>query len=69
MRRLDLADREPADSAEVAALVEEIRSLAATGPIHIHNCPQMVAHTLYKVGDLRDGRIVLVDPRQEEPYG
>jgi hypothetical protein len=54
----------------VARWVDELRALARDhGSIRVLACPQMLAHTLYKAGLLRDGRIELVDVREEEPYG
>ncbi len=54
----------------VARWVDDLRALAREhGFIRVLACPQMLAHTLYKAGLLRDGRIELVDVREEEPYG
>jgi hypothetical protein len=54
----------------VARWVDELRALAREhGSIRVLACPQMLAHTLYKAGLLRDGRIELLDVRDEEPYG
>lgn len=54
----------------VARWVDDLRALAREhGLIRVLACPQMLAHTLYKAGLLRDGRIELVDVREEEPYG
>jgi hypothetical protein len=36
------------------------------GSVVLVDAPQMLAHSLYKVGDLSDGRIRLVDPRSDE---
>ena len=36
------------------------------GSVTLVEAPQMLAHSLYKVGDLADGRIVLVMPRSDE---
>jgi len=36
------------------------------GQITIAHAPQMLAHSLYKVGDLLDGRVVLLFPRSDE---
>ena len=36
------------------------------GMVTLVEAPQMLAHSLYKVGDLADGRIVLVSPRTDE---
>lgn len=53
----------------VAAWVDRIRARLREGPLVVRNCPQMLAHTLYKAGVLRDSRLVLTDVREEEPYG
>lgn len=58
------------DGVEVARWVDRIREhLRTQGRVRVRRCPQMLAHTLYKVGLLRDGRIELIDTREEEPYG
>ena len=36
------------------------------GTVTLVDAPQMLAHSLYKVGDLADGRIVLESPRSDE---
>lgn len=36
------------------------------GHVVLVEAPQMLAHSLYKVGDLADGRIALVAPRSDE---
>lgn len=66
---LDL-DHERDAGLAVARWVDELRARAREhGCIRVLACPQMLAHTLYKAGLLRDGRIELVDVREEEPYG
>jgi arginine decarboxylase-like protein len=66
---LDLAELETGTGLELAAMVDELRARAARGPLIVRNCPQMLAHTLYKAGLLRSGHIVLESVRDEEPYG
>ena len=66
---IDLSDVDTDEPHEVLALVNQLRAQAEQEPIVVVGCPQMVAHTLYKVGALTSGRIVLVRPRVEEPYG
>lgn len=69
---LDLAELEfePSDGVALAGWVDRVRErVRARGRVVIRHCPQMLAHTLYKAGLLRDGRIVLVEVRDEEPYG
>ena len=36
------------------------------GTVILREAPQMLAHSLYKVGDLSDGRVVLDSPRSDE---
>ncbi|MCH9687041.1 MAG: hypothetical protein K0V04_36740 [Deltaproteobacteria bacterium] len=67
---LELAELDIDDGPELARLVTRVRALAAQhGAVQIRDCPQLLAHTLYKTGDLRDGRIELCSVREEEPYG
>ena len=55
---IDLSDVDTDEPHEVLALVNQLRAQAEQEPIVILGCPQMVAHTLYKVGALTSGRIV-----------
>mgnify|MGYP001241450061 CR=1 FL=1 len=66
---LDLAELETGTGAELAATVDELRARAAGARVILRNCPQMLAHTLYKAGLLRRGDIVLESVREEKPYG
>lgn len=66
---LDLDELELDSGARVAAKVDELRALAAGRRVVLRNCPQMLAHTLYKAGLLRRGDLVLESTREEEPYG
>ena len=71
---LDLAEVEIEPGVEgglaVARWVDELRArMQDHGRVRVCNCPQLLAHTLYKAGLLRDGRLELVDVREEEPYG
>ena len=66
---LDLDELELDTGIEVARKVDELRALAAVRVVVLRGCPQMLAHTLYKAGLLRSGRIVLASMREEEPYG
>lgn len=64
----DLADVD-ADAPEVViAWVERLRLAAARGPVIVRNCPQMLAHTLYKAA-LLGKALVLESMREEEPHG
>jgi len=55
-------------SATVAwhAVVRQLRD--RHGRVILLEAPQMLAHSLYKVGDLSDGRIQLVQPRSDEGF-
>lgn len=67
---LDLDDLELDEGVEVARWIDRIRALLrAHGRVRVRACPQMLAHTLYKTGMLRDGRVELIAVRNEEPYG
>jgi hypothetical protein len=67
--QLDLIELELDDGSAVAETVNAIRDLLLTAPVVVRNAPQMLAHTLYKSGMLRDGRLELEDPRGDEaPY-
>ncbi len=67
---LDLEELELEDGPSVAAMVDELRRRAAAGArIILRNCPQMLAHTLYKAGILARKEIELESYREEEPYG
>jgi hypothetical protein len=66
---LDLDELELDTGIEVAREVDELRALAVVRVVVLHHCPQMLAHTLYKAGLLRGGRIVVASMREEEPYG
>lgn len=67
---LDLGELEVDDGPELARLVTRLRALVHEhGAVELHACPQLLAHTLYKAGMLRTGRIRLISVRDEEPYG
>lgn len=66
-RTLDLTDLDLEDGVANALLVDLVRSLRdAAGGLRLEGAPQMLAHVLYKVGDLEDLRLELVHPRVEE---
>lgn len=66
-RTLDLTDLDLEDGVANALLVDLVRALRdEAGGLRLEGAPQMLAHVLYKVGDLEDGRIVLLHPRVEE---
>lgn len=60
------------DGVSMAELTSALRRLrdavraAGGGGLRLVEAPQHLAHTLYKVGDLRDGSLLLVDPRSDE---
>ncbi len=66
---LDLDELELETGILVAREVDRLRALAAGQVVVLRNCPQMLAHTLYKAGLLRGGRIVVASMREEEPFG
>lgn len=67
---VDLGEVDVDRGRDVNALVDRLRALARPGkPVVVHACPQMLAHTLYKVGDLARGWIILASVRDEEPHG
>ncbi len=67
---VQLADLEPPSGGGLAVLVDALRALAGrVERVELHDAPQMLAHTLYKTGLLRGGRLHLIssaDP--EQPY-
>jgi hypothetical protein len=66
--RLDLLDLDLEDGVSVAETVNALRILLAHhGTMTLLHAPQMLAHTLYKIGMLQDGRLVLIRPRVESP--
>ena len=67
---VELSETDVVDGKGVAVFTTLVRDSLRDGRrITLRNAPQMVAHTLYKVGLLEDERLTLVDPREEEPYG
>jgi hypothetical protein len=66
--RLDLDDEEADDPIALANRIDELRVLVDAGcTVELSNCPQLLAHTLYKAGLLRSGRVVIASVRSEEP--
>jgi anti-anti-sigma regulatory factor len=67
-RVIDLRDVETEDGPGLARLVTSLRRRAEQGPpLVLVQCPQMLAHTLYKAGVLGAGRIRIESVREEEP--
>jgi hypothetical protein len=66
--RLDLRDEDADDPLALANRIDELRLLVDAGcTVELASCPQMLAHTLYKVGMLRGGHVVIKSMRAEEP--
>lgn len=63
---LDLGELDIEDGPALARLVSWIRQLAQHRPLRLDEAPQMLAHTLYKIGALEAGRIVLRAPRMDQ---
>lgn len=64
---VELDELDVEDGVAVAHLVNAVRAIAASRVVTLRHCPQMLAHTLYKVGDLQ--RIRLEAPRHDEAWG
>ncbi len=68
--RLDELEFDAHQGPELARYVTALRARVTDGErLVLHDCPQMLAHTLYKADLLGDGRIALASVRDEEPYG
>lgn len=66
--RLDLAELELLDGVAVARAVTGLRALLARhGRLELVEPPQSLAHTLYRVGALEDGRLAVRGWTDEEP--
>lgn len=65
---LDLDELELVDGVATALAVTAVRRLlACRGALVVLAPPQMLAHTLYRVGALEDGRLRVEHTRSEEP--
>ena len=63
---LDLSEAEITEGTACAALTDAIRRAAhRLGEVIIQQAPQVLAHTLYRIGALSPGTIQLIDPREE----
>ncbi len=60
---LDFGELELNDGQAVAETVNALRDLSDEQPIVIANAPQMLAHTLYKIGMLTSERLKLITPQ------
>jgi anti-anti-sigma factor len=66
---IDMTAVDSMDSESVAVLTELVRDHVATGAeVTLHQAPQMLAHTLYKIGLLDHAGLTLVDPRSDEQH-
>lgn len=70
-RTLELGGLDILDSDGVTAAIDAIRLLLQRTPtLIVAHAPQLLSHTLYRLGMLEsDARLDLFEPRQEEPYG
>lgn len=64
---LDMAAVDSLDAESVAVLTTLVRNHLATGAeVTLHHPPQMLAHTLYKIGLLDHAGLTLIEPRTDE---
>lgn len=66
---LELTDFDIADGMAAVAAVNIVRQLAHGRRLVVRGAPQMLAHNLYRVGDLEGGSLVLDSMREDEPFG
>lgn len=65
---LNLLDLDLEDGVAVVETVNAVRALLSQhNALTLRHAPQMLAHTLYKIGLLEDGRLLLIAPRVESP--
>jgi len=69
LQELDLDELEIEGRDAALEAVDAVKGLLEEGPLVLRGAPQILAHTLYRVGLLERGRLTLRDTRQEEPYG
>lgn len=63
---IELEDADVEDGVVVTMLVDYLRTTARrVGRVELHHAPQVIAHTLYRVGALSEMPITLIDPREE----
>ena len=61
---------EAGDLDDLHGWIDALRALPNPNlKIEIHNAPHTLAHVLYRIGALEDGALILIDPREELPYG
>jgi len=64
---IDMAALDEIDAESIAVLTTLVRTHLQTGAeVTIHRPPQMLAHTLYKIGLLDHAGLTLIDPRSDE---
>jgi len=64
---IEMSGVDEMDGPSVAVLSTAVRSHLATGAeVTITHAPQMLAHTLYKIGLLDHAGLTLIDPRNDE---
>ncbi len=62
-----MEDAELTDGVSVTHMVDAVRLLLKSyGQVRLIRSPQMLAHSLYRVGMLQGGGLELVEPREEE---
>jgi hypothetical protein len=66
---LELAGFEIGDGMAAVAAVDAVRRLAQGRSLVLRNSPQLLAHNLYRIGALEEGNLLVVDMREDEPYG
>ncbi|MCB9850332.1 MAG: hypothetical protein H6817_06465 [Phycisphaerales bacterium] len=66
---VDMAAVDSLDGESVAVLTNIIRRHVAEGTeVTLYEAPQMLAHTLYKIGMLDHPALTLIDPRHDEQH-
>ncbi|MEW6648431.1 MAG: STAS domain-containing protein [Pseudomonadota bacterium] len=66
---VDLSGFDIADGLAAVAAVNALRALAHGRRMVLRAAPQILAHNLYRVGDLEQGSVQLEATREDEPYG
>ncbi len=67
---LELAEFDIGDGVAATHAVNAVRLLRSRVPLlHIVSAPQVLAHNLYRTGQLSDGGIELEAMREDEAYG
>lgn len=66
---VDLGSFDIADAHAAVTAVNTMRTLARGRCLVLHAAPQILAHNLYRVGDLEQGSLRLEATREDEPYG